>query len=284
LQDPLEAQQLTDPLSDALDQGPPVQMEEGEETEGDDEPKSGANDYTGALKKVGETFLKTETGKKLVEEVKNFALGDGAPITAMVGVQALVTMVAQEWDVPSFLFDLIPEIELGDKVSMKITPIWKGPLTRKPDEWGGTVTLDLSKVVWGSGPETAPEPGKVAKDRTKFWFTGRVLDDKASPFAESCTAHIVDTSNKSVAMTNVYDGNFKIGFWANPGDEAQNKYKVVVVPRGFTAFDKASTDVDLSKVYRPKVDKQVVKLMFMLTRKYTDGTTTMHMDYPVAPL
>jgi hypothetical protein len=236
--------------------------------------------YEEALKKVGEAFLKTETGKRLLEEVERFALSrDGGIIGAIVGVPLLASMVANEWNIPEKLFDLIPAIQLGAKASLKITPLWKGPLTKRPTEWGGSVTLDLSKLVFGEGNKDAPAPGRVTRDRSRFLFRGRVLDEQARPFDGACTVHLVDRRNTSVAMTQVYGGSYEIRFYANPAMENERQYKVVAVPTGLTPYDKASTDVNLAD----QATDNVVGAVFVMKKLFTDGQTrTIHTDYSPA--
>ncbi len=121
---------------------PRVQLQ-GEEREAEEPPES--KDPKAILEKALRDWQQTEEGKKNLALLKAAGVKKEKPEEKILrgAASILAAIVANEMKIPQKVFDLIPEIELGEDVKLKIKPIWKGTLGKPPKEWGGTVTLTI---------------------------------------------------------------------------------------------------------------------------------------------
>ena len=114
-----------------------------EEREAEEPPES--KDPKATLEKALRDWQQTEEGKKNLALLKAAGVKKEKPEEKILlgAASVLAATVANEMKIPQKAFDLIPEIELGEDVKLKIKPIWKGTLGKPPKEWGGTVTLTI---------------------------------------------------------------------------------------------------------------------------------------------
>ncbi|MBN1946814.1 MAG: hypothetical protein JW797_14160 [Bradymonadales bacterium] len=257
-------------------EGPPAPERTG--SPGQEPPKSGG--YTDAVKSVAQAWLQTETGKLVVAKAKEFALSNqGLPFTIIAGTGALAAMVANKMDLPigSLKLDVTLGTAGGKEFSLQLKPIWKGPLTG-PQEVGGMITLSITDFI---KRDSGVEPGRVARDRELFLFTGKILHPDGKVPDTNHAVVLADSSNKAVIKNLTYPGRgtYELKWWANPWEENQ-QFTLVVIPGGggITKYKKVAIPINLKDYYIASRHPQPIANLILL-EEIGGGRQTMYFDY-----